>query len=98
MEFTTRLLAAAMALVAGAALAQAPAAGPGRGYPERPVKLVVGYAPGGLPDTVARIVGQALGERWRQQPVVENRPGANGIVGAEAVVKSAPDGYVLLVT
>ncbi|HEY6862471.1 MAG TPA: tripartite tricarboxylate transporter substrate binding protein [Burkholderiales bacterium] len=99
MRSVVRLLAAVAgtaliaALFANEALAQN-----ARNYPDRPVKLVVGYAPGGLPDTVARIVGQALGERWHQQPVVENRPGANGIVGAEVVVKSAADGYTLLVT
>jgi tripartite-type tricarboxylate transporter receptor subunit TctC len=95
MRFVVRLLAvlAGTALIAGAALAQG-----ARNYPDRPVKLVVGYAPGGLPDTVARVVGQALGERWHQQPIVENRTGANGIVGAEVVVKAAPDGYTLLVT
>jgi tripartite-type tricarboxylate transporter receptor subunit TctC len=84
---------AGTALIAGGALAQN-----ARNYPDRPVKLVVGYAPGGLPDTVARIVGQALGERWHQQPVVENRPGANSIVGADLVAKATPDGYTLLVT
>lgn len=95
MRFAIRLLAAlaAAGLVAGAAFAQG-----ARNYPDRPVKLVVGYAPGGLPDTVARIVGQNLGERWHQQPVVENRAGANGIVGAEVVAKATPDGYTLLVT
>jgi tripartite-type tricarboxylate transporter receptor subunit TctC len=80
-------------LIAGAALAQG-----ARSYPDKPVRLVVGYSPGGLPDTVARILGQKLGERWGQQPVVENRPGANGIVGADLVAKAAPDGYTLLVT
>src|SRR3954451_7763962 len=93
MKFVVRLLALLAALIAGAALAQT-----ARNYPDRPVKIVVGYAPGGLPDTVARVVGQALGERWRQQPIVENRTGAHRIVGAEVVVKAAPDGYTLLVT
>ncbi|HZR69343.1 MAG TPA: tripartite tricarboxylate transporter substrate binding protein [Burkholderiales bacterium] len=99
MKFVVRLLAAVAgtaliaALSGNEALAQS-----ARNYPDRPVKLVVGYAPGGLPDTVARVVGQALGERWHQQPVVENRPGANGILGAEVVIKSPEDGYTLLVT
>jgi tripartite-type tricarboxylate transporter receptor subunit TctC len=95
MKLTIRLLAALAAggLITGAAFAQG-----ARNYPDRPVKLVVGYAPGGFPDTVARIVGQKLGERWGQQPIVENRPGANGIVGADVVAKAAPDGYTLLVT
>jgi tripartite-type tricarboxylate transporter receptor subunit TctC len=95
MKFVVRLLAvlAGAALVAGAALGQG-----ARNFPDRPVRLVVGYAAGGLPDTVARVVGQKLGEHWRQTAVVENRPGANGIVGAEVVAKSTPDGYTLLVT
>jgi len=78
---------------AGTALAQG-----GRGYPDKTVRIVVGYSPGGLPDTVARVVGQRLSEQWGQQAVVENRPGANGIVGAEMVAKATPDGYTLLVT
>jgi tripartite-type tricarboxylate transporter receptor subunit TctC len=82
-----------LAASAGAALAQN-----GRAYPEKTVRVVVGYSPGGLPDTVARIIGQKLGERWGQQALVENRPGANGIVGADVVAKAAPDGYTLLVT
>jgi tripartite-type tricarboxylate transporter receptor subunit TctC len=100
MKFVVRLLAvlAGAALVAGAALGQSPSTGSGRNFPDRPVRLVVGYAAGGLPDTVARVVGQKLGEHWRQTAVVENRTGANGIVGAEVVAKAAPDGYTLLIT
>jgi len=99
MKFVVRLLAAVAATALIAALSGSEAlAQNARNYPDRPVKLVVGYAPGGLPDTVARVVGQALGERWHQQPVVENRPGANGILGAEVVIKSPEDGYTLLVT
>ena len=67
-------------------------------YPDRPVRIVVGYSPGGLPDTVARIVAQKLGDRWGHTVVVENKPGANGSIAAEFVAKSAPDGYTLLVT
>jgi tripartite-type tricarboxylate transporter receptor subunit TctC len=62
------------------------------------VRIAVGYAPGGLPDTVARVIGQKLGERWGQQVVVENRTGANGSIAAEYVQNAAPDGYTLLVT
>jgi len=68
-----------------------------QGYPNRPVKVVVPYAAGGLPDTMARLVGQKLGESLVQQIVVENRVGAGGIVGTNAVAKAAPDGYTLLV-
>ena len=83
------LLAALAALVACAAAAQ--------DYPVRPVKLVVPYAPGGLPDTMARLVGQRMGESLGQQFVIENRGGAGGIGGTEYVAKAAPDGYTLLV-
>jgi tripartite-type tricarboxylate transporter receptor subunit TctC len=69
-----------------------------KNYPDKPVRVVVGYSPGGLPDTIARLIGQKLAERWGQQFVVENKPGANGILGAEFVAKAAPDGYTLLMT
>jgi len=83
-----------------AALAIATAAfGQGaKSYPDKPVRVIVGYSPGGLPDTIARLIGQKLSERWGQQFVVENKPGANGILGAEYVAKAAPDGYTLLMT
>jgi len=79
----------ALFLVAGAVHAQ--------GYPNRPVKIVVPYAPGGLPDTMARVVAIKLGESLGQQAVVENKGGAGGISGVTDVVKAAPDGYTLLV-
>ena len=69
----------------------------GQGYPNRPVKVVVPYAAGGLPDTMARLVGAKIGESTGQQLVIENRGGAGGIVGTAEVAKSAPDGYSLLV-
>ena len=68
-----------------------------QGYPGRPIKVVVPYAAGGLPDTMARLVGQKMGESMGQQLVVENRGGAGGIVGTAEVAKAAPDGYTLLV-
>jgi tripartite-type tricarboxylate transporter receptor subunit TctC len=85
-------------LVSLASLAPAASAQGAKSFPDRPVKVVVGYSPGGLPDTIARLVGQKLSERWGQQFVVENKPGANGILGAESVAKAAPDGYTLLMT
>ena len=65
-------------------------------YPTRPVRIVVGYPPGGTADVVARLIGQWLSERLGQPFVVENRPGA-GTIATEAVVNSTPDGYTLLV-
>jgi tripartite-type tricarboxylate transporter receptor subunit TctC len=85
-------------LLALAAAAQGAFAQGAKTYPDRTVKVVVGYSPGGLPDTIARLIGQKLSERWGQQFVVENKPGANGILGADSVAKAAPDGYTLLMT
>jgi tripartite-type tricarboxylate transporter receptor subunit TctC len=64
-------------------------------YPSRPVQLIVPYAPGGSGDLLARLLGNALSKQWSQQVVVENRPGAGGLIGTEAAAKSAPDGYTL---
>ncbi|MCY1169644.1 MAG: tripartite tricarboxylate transporter substrate binding protein [Pseudomonadota bacterium] len=67
-------------------------------YPNRPIKFVVPYAPGGLPDTVARIFAQRLGDKLGQSVVVDNRPGANGVVAAQVLASSPKDGYTFLVT
>jgi len=66
-------------------------------YPARPVRMLVGYAPGGGMDTIARVLAPKLSEALGQQFVIENRPGASGGVAAEALVRSAPDGYLLMV-
>ena len=65
-------------------------------YPNKPVRLIVTFPPGGGTDTVARAVGQKLTELWGQQIVVDNRGGAGGIIGTEIAARSAPDGYTLL--
>src|SRR5579885_914581 len=67
-------------------------------YPQRPVRIIVNITPGGGVDTVARIAAQHYNSVWGQPFVVDNRPGAGGIIGNEVVAKSAPDGYTLLVT
>ena len=67
-------------------------------FPSKAVTLVVPYAPGGLPDTVARVVGQKLAEKWGHPVVVENKPGGNGVVAAQYLMTKAPDGYTMLVT
>src|SRR4030081_2569836 len=66
-------------------------------YPSRAVRVLVGYPPGGGMDTIARILAPKLSESLGQPFIVENRPGASGGVAAEALVSSAPDGYVLMV-
>ena len=67
-------------------------------FPARTVTFVVPYSPGGLPDTVARLVGQKLTEKWGHAVVVENRPGGNGVVAYQAIAAKPADGYTLLVT
>ncbi|MES2943635.1 MAG: tripartite tricarboxylate transporter substrate-binding protein [Pseudomonadota bacterium] len=67
-------------------------------YPNKAIKFIVPYSPGGLPDTVARIFAQRLGDKVGQSVVVENRPGANGVVAAQVLASSPKDGYTFLVT
>ena len=86
-RLTTALFAFAASF---AALAQS--------YPNKPIRVVVPYAAGGTSDILARQIGPKLTETWGQPVIVENRPGANGNVGAEFVAKSTPDGYTLLLT
>lgn len=86
-------------LAAGAALAIAgstPAHAQAKGYPNKPVKLIISFTPGSATDIVGRAVAHKLSEIWGQPVVVENRPGAGGSIGSNAVVQAEPDGYTLL--
>jgi tripartite-type tricarboxylate transporter receptor subunit TctC len=85
---------AALALTAALARAQDPAAG----YPARPIRIVVPFPAGGAADAIPRVVGERLSARWGQPVVIENRAGASGSIGAEAVARAEPDGYTLLAT
>src|SRR5476651_1815860 len=82
-------LCAAVAFMGGPVLAQP--------YPSKPIRLVVGYSPGGGNDLIARIVAAKLQRKLRQPVVLDNKPGAQSVVAAEIVAKAAPDAYALLV-
>src|SRR5262245_44301609 len=98
---TTLARHAALALVAAAVLfggsvSTAHAADVAAGFPAKPVRLIVPFTPGGSTDILARAIGQKLTEAWGQSVVIDNRPGAGGIIGMETAAKSAPDGYTLV--
>src|SRR5262245_10628402 len=80
-----------------AAALSAPRTASAQAYPARAVRIIVPVAPGGANDVTGRLIGQWLSERLGQQFVIENRPGAAASVGTEAAIRSAPDGYTLLI-
>ena len=86
-----------LGLFAGLLLALSCVNANAQAYPNKPIKFVVGYPPGGGTDIIARLIAQKVGERIGQPVVVENKPGANAIIGAEYVAKAVPDGYTLYV-
>jgi tripartite-type tricarboxylate transporter receptor subunit TctC len=89
MKFFKVLMAAfSVSVIATAAVADT--------FPSKPVRVVMPYPPGVGPDAVMRMVGERLAQTWKQQVIVENRPGGNGWIGVEAVKRSAPDGYTFL--
>ena len=83
------------ALAAGSALLVTPAAR-AQAFPSKPLRLIVGFAPGGAADVLARIVAKGLGAQLGQQIIVDNKPGADGILAAQELMRAAPDGYTLM--
>ncbi|HKA43926.1 MAG TPA: tripartite tricarboxylate transporter substrate binding protein [Burkholderiales bacterium] len=88
--------ARALALLFAAALGAHTGIGAAQGYPFKPIRFIVPFAPGGGADTMARLIGAPLSERLGQQVVIENRGGAGGTIGAALAAKAAPDGYTLV--
>ena len=97
MPGTDRFVASALylALIPAAQSAENPAAAPAP-FPTKPIRIIVGFTPGGGPDITARHVAQKLTETWRQQVIVDNRPGAGGTIAAATAANANPDGYTLL--
>ena len=85
-----------LAFVAASASALGPCAAWAQGYPNKPVKVIVTFPPGGTPDIYGRLLSQELSNLWKQSVLVENKTGASGMIGTDFVAKSAPDGYTLL--
>ena len=90
-EMTRRVTAAVLMVVAVGAAAQGT-------YPTKPIHFITPYSPGGTTSIIARLVGQKLTEAWGQQVIVENRPGGNTIIGTDALAKSQPDGYTIMLS
>jgi len=95
MSITSGIARSIVALIAACTLCAHALA---QSWPDKPVKLIVNFPPGGVADTLARAIAPGVSEAIKQPVVVENRPGANGAIGADAVAKSPADGYTFLVT
>jgi tripartite-type tricarboxylate transporter receptor subunit TctC len=92
----TLFAAVALALTLGPAQAQATLEADAKGYPNRAIRIIVPFPPGGPADTIARLVGQRMSEDWGQPVLIENRAGGNTAIGAQAAARAAGDGYTLL--
>jgi len=92
----TRMLPAA--LCSGVLLAVSSAVSTAQTYPTRPVRMIVANGPGSAPDVIARLLGAKLSESWNQPVIVDNRPGATGLIAVELLAKSAPDGYTMFLS
>src|SRR5512134_3693158 len=90
MNIKNGIIGLALAVFAMSAAAQS--------FPSKPVRILVGFGAGGSTDIVARVLAQNLTAEWKQNVLVENRPGASGMIAAELVSKSAPDGHTLLMS
>src|SRR5207302_1191723 len=86
----------AQKIVSGLLLAALVSVANAQNYPTKPIRLISPYPPGGGNDTLSRAIAQKLSERFGQQVIVDNRPGANTIIGTELLAKSPPDGYTLI--
>ena len=87
MRATRRALFIALMLAAAQAGAQ--------NYPDRPVRMLIGFTPGTATDIIARVLGQKLGDGWGQNVVAENRPGAGAVIATEVIVRATPDGHTV---
>ena len=89
---------AARGLLCSAALVAAATVGQAQTYPSKPIRIILPYVPGGIIDTAGRNLALRLSESLGQSVVAENRPGAGGMVGADAAARATPDGYTILLT